>query len=118
MTKQELVATLNVAYGVDGVDGFSEEEKEVLAKELLSYKLAEEDNQEIMQAYNEMALLDAVNIIAQASEEVRKEAHALIVYTCISDESSDAERGAYTLMKCLCGLPAVDYEEAKQILGF
>lgn len=118
MTKQELVATLNVAYAVAGVDGFSDEEKQVLAKELLSYKLPEEDNQLIMQAYNEMTILEAVNIIAQANEDVKKEAHALIVYTCISDDSSELEKGAYSLMRLICALPEVDYEEAKRILGF
>ncbi|MBQ7631856.1 MAG: hypothetical protein IJS82_03750 [Paludibacteraceae bacterium] len=119
MTKETLAATLNVAYGVAVVDGFHEDEKTILAKELASYKLSDEDAKAVLALYNEMPVLQAINIIAGADEDVRKEAHALIVFTCIADgEASEKELGAYNLVKALCNLPAVDVDEARQILGF
>ena len=119
MTKETLAATLNVAYGVAGVDGFHDDEKTILAKELASYNLPDEDAKAVLARYNEMPILEAINIVAAADEAVRKEAHALIVYTCIADgEASEKELGAYQLVKVLCNLPAVDVDEARQILGF
>jgi hypothetical protein len=119
MTKQELAATLNVAYAVAGVDGFADEEKDQLAKELASYNLSEEDNNLIIQAYNEMSILEAVNIIAQANEDVKKEASALIIYAIIADRNAtEMETGAHRLMVKLLDLPLIEFEEAQRILGF
>ena len=119
MTKETLAATLNVAYAVAVVDGFHDDEKAVLAKELASYKLSDDDAKQVLALYNEMPVLKAINIIAGADEAVRKEAHALIVYTCIADgEASEKELGAYNLIRSICNLPAVEADEARQILGF
>ena len=119
MTKETLAATLNVAYGVAGVDGFHDDEKAILAKELASYKLSDEDAKEVLALYNEMPVLQAINIIAGADEATRKEAHALIVFTCIADgEASEKELGAYNLVKAICNLPDLNVDEARQILGF
>ena len=119
MTKETLAATLNVAYGVAGVDGFHDDEKAILVKELASYKLSDEDAKAVLARYSEMSILEAINIIAGADEDVRKEAHALIVFTCIADgEASEKELGAYNLVKAICNLPDIDVDEARQILGF
>ena len=119
MTKETLAATLNVAYGVAGVDGFHDDEKAVLVKELASYKLSDEDAHAVIERYGDMSILEAINIIAAADEDVRKEAHALIVFTSIADgEASEKELGAYQLVKTICNLPAINVDEARQILGF
>lgn len=119
MTKQELAATLNVAYAVASVDGFADEEKDQLVKELASYNLSAEDNDLIVRAYEEMSILEAVNTIAQANEEVKKEASALIIYAIISDRNTtDLETGAHRLMVKLLDLPMVDFDEAQRLLGF
>jgi len=118
MTKETLAAALNVAYAVAGVDGFANEEAAVLAKELQSFNLSDEAAQEIIEMYTKMPVLKALNIIAVADEDVRKEAHALVVYSCIADSASEKEIGAYTLVKHICNLPDITVDEAKQILGF
>ena len=119
MTKETLAATLNLAFGVAAVDGFHDDEKEILAKELKSYNLSGDDAEHVIAIYQNMSVLKALNIIAGADDDVRKEAHALIVFTIIADgEASDKELGAYELVKALCDLPPMEVEEARRILGF
>ena len=119
MTKETLAAALNVAYGVAGVDGFAEEERQILAEEIKSYNLSQEDAQAVIDLYQEMPVLQALNIIAASDDATRKEAHALIVFSCLADgNASEQEQGAYELVKNLCNLPDMPVEEARQILGF
>ena len=67
MTKETLAATLNVAYAVAVVDGFHDDETAVLAKELASYKLSDDDAKQVLALYNEMPVLKAINIIDEKS---------------------------------------------------
>lgn len=122
MTKTEIIAAMTVAYGVANVDGLKEDEAAMLIKELKSYKFAndQEQYQEALANYKKMPVREGINIIAQADEAARKEAHALTIYAMCGDgEASDHEVGAYRLMKDICNFPPIeDLAEAKAILGF
>ena len=122
MTKTEIIAAMTVAYGVANVDGLKEDEAAMLIKELKSYKFANdpEQYQEAIANDKKMPVREGINIIAQADEAARKEAHALTIYAMCGDgEASDHEVGAYRLMKDICNFPPIeDLAEAKAILGF
>ena len=122
MTKTEIIAAMTVAYGVANVDGLKEDEAAMLIKELKSYKFANdpEQYQEALANYKKMPVLEGINVIAQADEAARKEAHALTIYAMCGDgEASDHEVGAYRLMKDICNFPPIeDLAGAKAILGF
>lgn len=121
MTKEEIVAALTVAYGVAHVDGMADAETAVLVKEINSFKFAKDpaEVQDVLDRYKRMSVRQGINIIAEADEAARKEAHALIVFTLYGDgEASEREMGAYLLMKEICNLPEMNYEEAKAILCF
>ena len=122
MTKTEIIAAMTVAYGVANVDGLKEDEAAMLIKELKYYQLANdpEQYQEALANYKKMPVREGINIIAQADEAARKEAHALTIYAMCGDgEASDHEVGAYRLMKEICNFPPIeDLAEAKAILGF
>lgn len=122
MTREEIVAGLTVAYAVARVDGFADEEAATLMKEIKSFKFAKDpaEVQDVIDRYNRMSTLEAINIISQANEAARKEVHALLIFTLLADgEISVKEEGAYALMQNILNLPVVPtYDEAKEILGF
>ena len=120
MTRDEIVAALTVAYGVAYVDGMTNDETEMLLREIKSFKFANDpaEVQDVIDRYKRMSIRQGINIIAAADEDASKEAHALILYTVAGDgELSDMAKGAFTLMKDICNLPEINsIEEAKAIL--
>ncbi len=122
MTKTEIVAAMSVAYGVAYVDGMNDDETGMLVKEIKAYKFSNDPQQvqEVIDRYKQMSIREAINIIAEADEAARKEAHALTLYAmCADGEASEKEQGAFKLMKDICNFPPIaDLAEAKAILGF
>ena len=119
MKLQNIAAALNIAYAVVRVDGFADEDADVLAKEIKSFNMSDEQRQNLVQAYKEMSILQAVAIISNAEQADKLEAEALTVVALLADnELSEKEIGAYTLMGSILGFQGLKYEDARRVLGF
>lgn len=119
MNLKTLAAAMNIAWAVSRVDGMEDKETTVLAKEMKSFNLNEDQVHTVLEQYKQMDPIEAINILRAADEATRKEAQALTMVTIGADgEISDKEVGAYSLMANLCSFIKISWEEAHQILGF
>jgi formate-dependent phosphoribosylglycinamide formyltransferase (GAR transformylase) len=119
MKLQNIAAAMNIAYAVVRVDEFADEEANVLAAEIKSFNMDDDQRARLVEAYKEMSIIQAIAIISNADQADKREAEALTVVALLGDgELSDKEIGAYTLMASILGFEGIKYEEARQILGF
>ena len=119
MNIQTLAAAMNIAYAVVRVDGFADEESAILAKEVASYNLSDEQRERVIEAYKQMNIRQAISIILESKPEDKREAEALTIVALFGDdELSDKEAGAFVLMSHILGFEGLKYDEARRIVGF
>jgi len=119
MNKETLAAALNVAFYTASTDEMADAEWAVLRKELDTFNMTDEQKEAVIERFKEMDILEAINLLRTSDDATRDEAQALTIMTMLSDnEYSDMERGAFRLMNALCKFRTMEYEEARQILGF
>ena len=119
MKLQNIAAAMNIAYAVVRVDEFADEEANVLAAEIKSFNMDDDQRARLVEAYKEMSIIQAIAIISNADQADKREAEALTVVALLGDgELSDQEVGAYKLMASILGFEGIKYDDARRILGF
>ena len=119
MTKKEIAAVLNVAWLVAGSDDMSDDEWMSLTKEIKTFTRDAEVFESIKEEFGDMDPLEAINIIRNSGEAVKREAHALIIVTVAADDDiSDEENGAYKILCTLCDFGQMTFAEAHEVVGF
>ena len=120
MTKQTLAAALNLAYQLAAQDGFQEEETWVLAQEIKSFNLSEEDEEEVLRLYRTLTADQAIELVRNSDEATKDEVNALMMMAMINDRVIDPnESRAFFRVRELCGITReMSIDDARRVLGF
>ena len=115
-SRRELVAILNVAYGMADIDGNTDSiESEVIYSQMTSFGITYED----LLALSEDAIVNmkpdwAMNIIAEMSHLQKQYVQALLVVIMAADgEIHDREMALLNAITVRCGLPPINMNDIR-----
>ena len=110
----ELTAMLSAGIVLSGADGnVADEEKEVLVKELMSFKVSAEDAKLYLKVAIDMSAEYTVEILKAMSDEAKKYACGYLGAVMLADgHVDDKEVEAWRLFSTACQFPSMTLGEA------